>query len=243
MDHRYNTSQLENYLDLFMFANRYRDLSWIERLDKKYTYIFELISPYNRIVVPYEDTKIYHIGSRNNLTLLEEDLDIGIEKPKSYNLSSLEECLQATEIMPFSEEGYVVVDGDYNRIKIKSPSYTAAHLLKNNGVVTYSRVLNVIKVGGDDDFVSIYPEYKALFDVIKEKLNLFIDECLTLFREFQEVEFENRKEFALWATSKKYPSLLFLLADNKIENTSSAVVNHILNIDSDKLTKMIGVKE
>ena len=69
----------------------------------------------------------------------------------------------------------------------------AAHHLKNNGVVTYSRVLDMIKAGGDDDFVSIYPEYKALFDVIKEKLNFFIDECLTWCREFQEFEFENRK--------------------------------------------------
>jgi len=42
-------------------------------LDKNYTYMFELTSPYNRIVVSYKDISIRHIGTRDISTLLECD--------------------------------------------------------------------------------------------------------------------------------------------------------------------------
>lgn len=212
-------------------------------LETNKTYIFELVSPYNRVVVPYQKTEIWHIGTRNNDTLEESDDDIGIQKPKGHNLYSLDECLQVAENLPFSEEGYVVVDAHWNRVKIKSPAYVAAHHLKNNGVITYSRVLDMIKVGGDDDFISIYPEYREVFKTVKDKLISFIDDCLEILREFHNVKFETRKEFATWATTKRFPSLLFLLLDEKIGKTSDDVGNYILSIDSDKLLKMIGVKE
>ena len=238
--------RIDNYYDLFRLAFLKMKIDYQEfklNLNKDYTYIFELVSCYNRIVVPYKDTKLYHIGSRNNYTLMEEDLDIGIEKPKKYNIHTLEDCLRVAEDLPFSEEGYVVVDAQWNRVKIKSPAYVAAHHLKNNGVITYSRVLDMIKAGGDDDFISIYPEYREVFKTVKDKLISFIDDCLEILRDFHKVKFETRKEFATWATSKKFPSLLFLLLDEKIGRTSDDVGNYILSIESDKLLKMIGVKE
>lgn len=238
--------RIDNYYDLFRLAFLKMKIDYQEfklNLNKDYTYIFELVSCYNRIVVPYKDTKLYHIGSRNNYTLMEEDLDIGIEKPKKYNIHTLEDCLRVAEDLPFSEEGYVVVDAHWNRVKIKSPAYVAAHHLKNNGVITYSRILDMIKAGGDDDFISIYPEYREVFKTVKDKLISFINDCLEILRDFHKVKFETRKEFATWATSKRFPSLLFLLLDEKIGRTSDDVGNYILSIESDKLLKMIGVKE
>lgn len=235
--------RIDNYYDLFRLAFLKMKIDYQEfklNLNKDYTYIFELVSCYNRIVVPYKDTKLYHIGSRNNYTLMEEDLDIGIEKPKKYNIHTLEDCLRVAEELPFSEEGYVVVDAHWNRVKIKSPAYVAAHHLKNNGVITYSRVLDMIKIGGDDDFISIYPEYREIFESVKDKLTSFMKDCVDILFEFNQVNFETRKEFAIWATSKRFPSLLFLLLDEKIGRTSDDVSNYILSIDSDKLLKMIG---
>ncbi len=235
---------LETYLDLFIYTNsKIENVNWLNDIDKDYTYVFELVSPYNRVVVPYKEANLYHTGSRNNLTLIEEDLDIGFEKPNKYNISTLKDCLQIAEQLPFDNEGYVVVDAKWDRVKIKSPAYVAAHHLKNNGVVTYSRVLDMIKVGGDDDFLSIYPEYGEVFKTVKEGLALFIYECLEDYAEFNTANFGTRKEFAIWATSKRFPSLLFLLLDNKIDNSLDGVENYILNIESDRLLKMIGVKE
>jgi hypothetical protein len=238
--------RLDDYYDLFRYAFVLEGIdyqNWKNSLDKNYTYIFELVSPYNRVVVPYQKTKLFHIGSRNNITLLEEELEIGIEKPYSYPLNTLEECLSAAENLPFSAEGYVVVDKNYNRVKIKSPAYVSAHHLKNNGVITYSRVLDMIKVNGDDDFLSIYPEYKDYFDYVKNKFVVYIDNVLHDYEQYKNLSFSTRKDFAMWAKETSCPSLFFLLLDNKVSNNKESILSWILSIDSEKLLVSIGAKQ
>lgn len=99
------------------------------------TYTFELVSPYSRVVVPYEETKIYHLATRNNETLEEFVDDIGIEKPKEYPLYSLYATIEAAKQLnregtTIDDEGFVVVDQNWHRIKIKSPLYlTAAYMV------------------------------------------------------------------------------------------------------------------
>ena len=102
-------------------------------LDKDMTYIFELISPENPIVIHYDRTYLYHIGTRNNITGVEIECDIGIEKPKQYPISSLEGCIKAAAALNINaekdvtNEGFVVVDGDFKRIKVKSMDYIYSH--------------------------------------------------------------------------------------------------------------------
>lgn len=108
-------------------------------LDKNKTYIFELVSPYTRVVIDYGKTYLYHLGTRCNLKGLESDEDIGIEKPRSYPLYDLESCISAVLNMnkgsdEIEEEGFVVVDKYFRRIKVKSPDY----LVKNKLLQTSS---------------------------------------------------------------------------------------------------------
>jgi len=57
-----------NYHDFFNMLNPYC------------TYMFELVSPYNRVVIPYERAKLYFLGVRN--------LDTGVEyMPEEYEIS------------------------------------------------------------------------------------------------------------------------------------------------------------
>ena len=51
-------------------------------LNPDYTYMFELVSPQTRVVIPYGEAKIFHTGTRNIKTLQELHSDIGIEKPQ-----------------------------------------------------------------------------------------------------------------------------------------------------------------
>lgn len=88
-------------------------------LDPKCTYIFELVSPYNRVVIPYEDTKLYFLGIRDMEDGKEwnpEDSDISydFEMPKRYSLHSLEDVQKAANALPWDEEGYVVCDANRN---------------------------------------------------------------------------------------------------------------------------------
>ena len=82
--------------DLFMSAIEDYGLD-LTTLNKNYTYMFELVSPYNRVVIDYPHTSIYHIGTRDNDTLKELDIYIGIKKPMVYTLNSLEECIKSSE--------------------------------------------------------------------------------------------------------------------------------------------------
>lgn len=96
------------------------------KLDKNKTYIFELVSPLNSIIIKYENTEIYHIGTRDNITQKEENINIGIKKPKIYSIKSLNEAIDTINKMckPGERyEGFVVVDKNYTRLKVKSQYY------------------------------------------------------------------------------------------------------------------------
>lgn len=119
--------------DLIRMADNFGDIPF-DSLDRNVTYIFELVSPRTRIVVPYETTSLYHIGSRHNLTGLEMDADVGVKKPGMYPIHSLAECVEMAirlnQMQPeIMAEGFVVVDGRWNRVKVKSPDYIARHHL------------------------------------------------------------------------------------------------------------------
>lgn len=228
--------RIENYLELFLYAV-HGDLSWLEDLDTSNTYIFEIVSPYNRIVVPYVETEIYHIGTRNNKTFEEMEIDIGIEKPKVYPLFSLSDCMKSAEGLPYSEEGYVVVDANWNRVKIKSPNYVSAHYLRNNGNVSFSSVLEMIMNSGQDDFLSIYPEYTETFKYVENSLSEFVLWCEKQWEE-KPRNFETRKDFASWATKTSCPPVMFSLYDKKFDS----VKDWLYSQQTDKILSMIGVK-
>ena len=80
-----------------------------------------------------------YIGFKNK-----ETSEVLIKKPNVYNLKTEQEVKEAANKLPFNEEGYVVVDSSYHRVKIKSPKYIHAHAIKNNGVITTKRILSMI---------------------------------------------------------------------------------------------------
>lgn len=113
-----------------------------DNLNIKNTYIFELVSYHNQNVVQYNtNAMIYHIGTRNNYTGEELEEDIGIQKPVKFVFKNLDECIfqlnqwdkQCTRTGKITKEGFVVVDKNYNRIKIKTESYLFLHQLICNG--------------------------------------------------------------------------------------------------------------
>lgn len=197
------------------------------KLDKAHCYTFELVSPESRIVVPYKKTEIYLIGVRDIYTFEEEKpaedyLSEFIKIPKEYSLHTLEDCLKATEKMGFDEEGFVVVDDNWNRVKIKSPEYVLAHHARANGATSISRVLEMIENGYDKDFLKIYPEYTEKFDKVreaKEKFNQHLkDRLLNLKDELVGKYHLERKAIAnyIQMNDKDISAFLFKLLDTDL---------------------------
>ncbi len=211
LDNRYPT-----FYSLFMEGAKKAGLNF-DSLNKNYTYMFELVSPYNRVVVPYSDIEIYHTGTRDNITLKELDIDIGVKKPKSYSFNNEAEVLEMASKLPFSEEGYVVVDGNWNRVKIKGPAYVAIHHLKNNGVINKKRALALIMLNEHQEFLSYFKEYKEYFDKIDNAFNLYLGKIKADIESIDGKVFTTKKDYALTVKGMTCPSLMFLIYDGRVK--------------------------
>lgn len=205
-----------NFAELFKEGAVKSELDFY-KLNPKYTYMFELCSPYNRGVVPHSETKIYHIGTRDNVTLQELEIDIGIVKPRVYDCNNIADLITMASTLKYCEEGYVVRDANYRRIKVKSPSYVAVHHLVSE--LSDKRLLELIRKNETDEFLTYFPEYKIYIDKLLDKINAFesYNERI-LSEQFNGIVFESRKDFANLATKTKFPAFLFMYYDGKIKS-------------------------
>ena len=213
----------KSFGELFMEAMGDR----LSLLKEGKTYMFELTSPYNRIVVPYDDVNIALIGIRDNKTLKEElifnsELKDHFLTPKVYGFKTLDECIAAAKELPYSEEGYVVVDKFFNRVKVKSLAYVNIHHLRGEGVMTVKRVLSLIRENEVEEVLTYFPEYKDLFDEYERKIDDLYKAYDFMWLSFSQLEFNSRKEIALFLQGAKdvYDmGFIFKMLDGKIKDS------------------------
>lgn len=176
----------------------YRQIPF-DKLDHDCTYIFEFITDLHRIVVKHTMSGLIHTGTRSNVTGEEFNIDIGIKKPKEYPLHSLDDCVKAAEALNIdasnvTDEGYVVVDAQWHRIKIKSPQYVYAHHMISEYTLTKKNVCEVIlnapeqideliRINSDAERVIRY--YQWQLAEYKFKANAEINKARALYEEFE----------------------------------------------------------
>ncbi len=155
---------------------------FVENLDFDCTYMFELVGPYNRVVIPYEEPAIIFLGARNKFTGEEFTCDavtmerLGVSRvgrPAHYSLSTLDDCIKAAELKSWDEEGFVVCDKNFNRVKIKSPSYVLAHFMRNNNVVTRKHLIRVILSGEVEEFLCYAKDYADCLRDTQKLINAY----------------------------------------------------------------------
>ena len=199
-------------------------------LDPDYTYMFELVSPQTRVVVPYKETKLYHTGTRNNNTLQELHLDIGIEKPKEFIIATIEDCIEAAKNLDRYHEGFVIVDSRWRRVKVKSPIYVAIHHILNN-ISSEKRIFNLIVSGEDAEVASYYPEYTEVFNSMRERINRFIAHNESELETIRNANYSTQKELAKYVTNTICPFCLFFVINGK----SESVKDFVYNMSADKI--------
>lgn len=212
-----------------------------QHLDTDYTYMFELVSPMSRATIYYADTKLYYLGQRDMTTMMESNEYqafmewFGVLKPKIYHLNSMDECLEYVSTMTRDEEGFVIVDGNFNRIKLKSPEYLLAFHMTNNGEVTTKRIVNMIKNEQIDDFLTYCPQYKDAVDDVMQSIACIILEMTeeSLFAlDFKEL---SKKEFAERIKDFKYKDWLFKLYDD----CDIRIIDYFMQKPTSKIVEMI----
>lgn len=225
------------------------------------TFMFEMMTPYNRVVVPHKESKIALIGVRHNPTGLEQNVDLyyGMDWQivKSFKLGSLEDVVKSFDHFDgIEQEGYVVVDGNFNRVKIKHPGYVAIHHLKGDDGPSHKKMLEIVVSGESSEVLTYFPEWKPVYNEVKEvfektlgELNLEYITASNLTADYAQSFSAGggvslsparlQKEFAVHVKGSKCPDALFKMRIGKIKTFRE----YFTNISIDHVMKIMGKKE
>lgn len=217
-------------------------------LEEGKTYMFELTSPYNKVVVTWHETRLYFLGARDNETLQEtyfsdHHLSCVFKTPEVYSLRSLDECIKAASILGCDEEGYVVCDKNFNRVKVKSPLYVSLHHMSNNHTMTYERGLEIVRKNEIEEVVIYFPEFKEELEKIKTDYHNLITTIEDSQKRFLEKSSgcETRKDFAMLIQKEfgKFSGVGFALMDKKV----NSVEEWVEKATTANLCKYLGYKD
>lgn len=188
---------------------------------KQYTFVFELTSPLNRIVCSYNNFKLTLLAVRNNTTLQEEDPKLwsspkyNLETPKLYHFNNINHLIQIIrEWNPLVHEGVVLKDTNFNRIKVKNPSYLALNHMRDSLMKSIRGCIEIILLEKDDDIISIVPEFvKKKIEYIKPVIRKVFTTTAEDFERLNPIT--DMKSFALEANQCLWPGALFALKRGK----------------------------
>ena len=206
-------------------------------LDDSSTYIFELCSIYNKVVVEYKEPKLVLLGYRDLFTNEEASYDslitlaksLNYEVVKQYQLTNLQQILDYLKTTKGNElEGLVVVDKNFNRIKIKSEEYVALHHIRSN-TNTPTALLEVIRKNETEELLTYFKEFTTEINDLDSKYKLLIKLIKFCWNRYKDLD--DRKELALSVKDYYYSDCLFSLYLKKVES----VEDYLLNLDIKKL--------
>lgn len=185
--------------------------------DTNVCYMFELLTPYNRVVVVHKDNRIVLHGARGlsdfrELNPVEIAKQNNWESVKTYSFDTWGEVLEASkELDPFKNEGFVVVDANFNRVKIKNYKYVWwARMADTIGTKPSRRILEFIADNENDEFLAYlddYPEYTRLYIEIRARFERLLGEMEGFWE--ASTGAPDRKAFAQRVKHKKYSGILF----------------------------------
>lgn len=202
--------------------------TWVEQdldttpLDPTWTYMFELTSPLNRVVVAYEGDRLTLIGARENASGIEAPVLAfpALNPVRELPLGTLADVVAAAgELYPLNFEGFVVVDRHFNRVKIKSPKYVALHHIKDGFGVR--RIIDLIKLGESNEVLTYFPEFRDLYDRVSQAMTAFVSGLESDYAAIQDITIQ--KEFALEAVKSRCSAALFKVRAGKAPTIWAAV--------------------
>jgi hypothetical protein len=195
---------------------------------KHISFFFELTGPMNRIVVPHTTAGLTLLGARDRRTGQELHPQVGAELfgphcpkvVKEFPLTTSEEIVNSfVAISPLSQEGYVVVDAAFNRVKMKHPGYVALHHAKDG--MTTKAFVQIARSGETSEVVAAFPEFGPLVQEARSRVDALVAEVEGDYERLKHIEVQ--KDFAMEATKTRLPSALFTLRRGMTESIRAFV--------------------
>lgn len=215
-------------------------------------YMFELLTPWNRVIVPQKSSRLVLLGARDLSTGKEQRPEPiaqahGWDCIQSLAMDSINACVAAAESLdPMSQEGYVVCDGEFRRVKIKSPRYVALAYLKET--VSTRRLLEIIRTGESEEFLTYFPEWRPAYDHVR----LAYDElCASIEAAWNCLKgIPDRKSFAAQAMKTRCPGALFAMLDGQCDSArpylaaaTIQAVERVVKIDATEIERLLAQTE
>lgn len=202
-------------------------------------FAFELMTKHNRVVVQHAEPALTLIGVRDPLSGRQHPVDAfaHLFRPvRSFGLSSFEDCIKTFASMePLKQEGYVVVDGVFNRVKVKHPGYVAIHNLKDGH--STRRLVEIIQAGETGEFLAYFPEWRPEFEEIETGLRQLEAELLADYDRIKAIPVQ--KDFALEAVRTRCSAALFSVRAGK----ATSVREFLNRQQPDSILRMLGIKD
>jgi len=217
----------------------YDQKSW---LDPKWTYMFELCTPFNRVVVSHPKNRLVLLGIRHTENGNEANIDIDHELHldfdvvKSFAHKSLEELTSSFEVTDgLEQEGYVVVDAQFRRVKVKHPRYILFHQML--GSLTQKKLLEVIRTGEVPEVLGAFPEWKNEAETLERRYKALIMDAEGSYESIRDIPVQ--KDFAKEALKTRFSSAMFTVRAGKAKDFKEFF--RTLRIEA--LSDMLGLKE
>lgn len=230
----------------YIFWQVWQQLGYQLPEDKKYCFMFELMTPYNKIVVRQLKNKLVLHGVRNISNLQEDNPVIWGNKynwktVKTYPFNDLATVLQITKTLdPLEREGYIVCDNNFNRIKIKNIDYVQLSYVKST--TTTRKILEIVVNNEGEEFLNYFPEYLSLYNQLKEQYESLVTEITTTYQKYKDISVQ--KDFALAIKHLPYSGIFFALRAGKISSVRECLKNTTIHkleslLDLDKINFIV----
>lgn len=196
--------------------------------------LYELISPFNKIVVNYDRTELVHLYRRG--------IDDGeyISRTSSVGIVSFNQLCRLQK-QAKGIEGWVVITNDGDFVKVKTEEYFNLHKLLTEDLNSESNIIKMILDETIDDAISniaLGSEKRIFIENIQNKIVKYVNNLLDYIpSRYNEIILEVSKETYADIDSREFQSLYAKLA--KQSNNMDLLMLFYKNQDIDCLEKSI----
>lgn len=217
------------YIDAILECIGVKDIDELQdrlKIIEASTFIFEFVSPENRIVTRYEKPELVLLAVRNAtgeypeyangemLTWFAKCLSQALKFDNvracnMFSVKSLDDVNTLIDNLSDLQEGFVVLDPKTGiRVKIKDLAYLKAHKLRGEtGTPTPSDIAELVVENEQDEFLNYFQEWAPLFEKYTSLWNELTSQAEDLYNRCSSIE--NQKDFAFAVKDNPLSGVLF----------------------------------
>lgn len=199
-----------------------------------FCYTFELTAPENQIVVNYTDRRLTMTGIRNISTLEETLPSVYLRENPTVPFTCARAYfgwdrhfaeMQVSTLNPRDAEGYVLLDSNWNRVKIKSEAYCLLSGSRDALAKSNKARLQLILLEKDDDVLPMLPSFvQDKITTLKKQVAVLQNEIALAYSKIMHIK--DQKEFAVEALKYKFSGILFALRKKPVTISSLLKETH-----------------